>query len=96
MSSTLLVVLCAVVATVCALALRRSSLVIAWPAALAGLLVAIAVGAYAALRHDDSERVRRAEAACLGRGGVATIESARGRPDRVYCVHGARRGYTLP
>ena len=91
-----LVIVCTIVATACALTLRRTPLVIPWRSALAGLTIAVAVGAYAALRHGDSELVRRAKAACIGRGAWTGIESVRGKPDRVYCADGARNGYTLP
>jgi hypothetical protein len=59
-------------------------------------MLAIAVGAYTALEHNSDELLRRAKAACLGRGGHTAIVSARRHPDRVYCAHGARDGYPLP
>jgi hypothetical protein len=83
-----LVIACSITATACALSLtnRRIRIDASWAAA--GLLVAVAVGAYTALRIDGDEIWKRADAVCVGRGGVAATELARDEQPRVYCRNG--------
>jgi hypothetical protein len=91
--SILAVILCAIAATTCAIALvgRWPTIQPLWAAT--GLLVAIAVGGYTALQLNADALWRRADAVCIGRGGVAVTVVARHKQPRVYCRDGNANGY---
>jgi hypothetical protein len=91
----LIVAVCSAAATLCIVAIARRPVPLSRTWAVAVLGWALALGAWAGLSDVGDRVTQRGKDICRTHGGYTAIESAVGKPHRVYCADGRRGGYTF-
>jgi hypothetical protein len=91
----LVVALCTAAATLCVVAIAKRPVPVSRGWAVIVLGWALALGGWAAVSDVGDRVTQRGQDICRTRGGYVAIESAVGKPHRVYCVNGRRGGYAF-